>query len=726
MEPSTNTFSNKFLQERDRVMLEKHQKDLEIRDRKNERLKRANDDTLKQLYDAQHRGNRLARSLGFNDIFEAQITIDTADGETSYKECLERVEALQQQLSAVQEENERFQALIDALERDRERLRAELATAEKKEEELKAHASKHHSLADKYLQDFEQLQRRYDALADVKERAAQRYKVDYAKWRRFRDWIFTEEAEHEKDKNEGSITEEEKRSRYIASIMRKKKMLMELGFQSLDGDENKTPTQISPPPPLGGIKDVECDKENISAPRTETKARRSSTPASSSSKSTLSSTAVEASNTAVPPGTSKKPQPFPAPPLRNRLINTVSSATAPSSSPTVFNVPSSTNTTRALLTFHPVIAQQTSTIKQEPGSSPSISTAHRPSKRQRPNSAANLASSDTEEESQAVGNHSTPTKPLKVEASPATSPAHMPSSQTEADSQSQFLVFPDPAPYPPRPVSTPQTLPRPHPSLPDRPAFTEPRRVVSRDAVSLQPTKIRRLSDEHARSSAMTSSTPKPKEIQPNEPSTEKGKGKVVQAPVSTPANSVRTSGQKRMEDYSAFKGRGRYAKDVKAIKDTINAQFEIDPAKNGGLDFQYDEVVRRREDRRRMDAGDCECCRDYYEAVGPLPARLQAPLWRSPPTTPAKPCTRHQQHLSASTGDDTHQSEIASHRQAISRHRHHWERAKTPPGYRNIGFPDTQEAEDINERAREMHRRKKEEIEAAARREDGRYRRRS
>ena len=43
----------------------------------------------------------------------------------------------------------------------------------------------------------------------------------------------------------------------------------------------------------------------------------------------------------------------------------------------------------------------------------------------------------------------------------------------------------------------------------------------------------------------------------------------------------------------------------------TINAEFVIDPVRNRGLDFQYDEVVRTKEDRRRMDAGDCECCRD-------------------------------------------------------------------------------------------------------------------
>jgi len=43
----------------------------------------------------------------------------------------------------------------------------------------------------------------------------------------------------------------------------------------------------------------------------------------------------------------------------------------------------------------------------------------------------------------------------------------------------------------------------------------------------------------------------------------------------------------------------------------TINAQYTIDPNQNGGLDYQYDLVVRNRDERRRLDAGDCECCRE-------------------------------------------------------------------------------------------------------------------
>lgn len=48
-----------------------------------------------------------------------------------------------------------------------------------------------------------------------------------------------------------------------------------------------------------------------------------------------------------------------------------------------------------------------------------------------------------------------------------------------------------------------------------------------------------------------------------------------------------------------------------RATKETINAMFEIDPGRNGGLDFQFEEVVRDREKRKGMHGGDCECCRD-------------------------------------------------------------------------------------------------------------------
>lgn len=43
----------------------------------------------------------------------------------------------------------------------------------------------------------------------------------------------------------------------------------------------------------------------------------------------------------------------------------------------------------------------------------------------------------------------------------------------------------------------------------------------------------------------------------------------------------------------------------------SINAQYKVHSKKNGGIDFQYDAVVRNKEERRHLEAGDCECCRN-------------------------------------------------------------------------------------------------------------------
>ena len=136
-----------------------------------------------------------------------------------------------------------------------------------------------------------------------------------------------------------------------------------------------------------------------------------------------------------------------------------------------------------------------------------------------------------------------------------------------------------------------------------------------------------------------------------------------------------------------------------------------------------------------------------YYEGVGPLPSGLQRPLWRSPSATPApaKPCLRQSRshspggesppksqkrkekraHTRPSSADLNRQQDIELHKKAISRHRHAWARANTPPGYWDIGFPDTQTVVDINEQAMQMHKRKKAEIDKDAENGVGKYRRR-
>lgn len=98
-----------------------------------------------------------------------------------------------------------------------------------------------------------------------------------------------------------------------------------------------------------------------------------------------------------------------------------------------------------------------------------------------------------------------------------------------------------------------------------------------------------------------------------------------------------------------------------------------------------------------------------YYEAIGPLPPRLQAPLWRTPPSSPAKNRTKASGgHDDPSEDEDEREAEIHGHKQLISRHRARWEAPQTPPGYWNTEFPDTQEIEAIQKAAAEMREKEK------------------
>jgi hypothetical protein len=65
-------------------------------------------------------------------------------------------------------------------------------------------------------------------LSEVKERALERYKRDYHKWRKFKNWIFTDE-EYAKGKDGQELSVVEKKRRRNKGILKKKKLVMELG-----------------------------------------------------------------------------------------------------------------------------------------------------------------------------------------------------------------------------------------------------------------------------------------------------------------------------------------------------------------------------------------------------------------------------------------------------------------------------------------------------------------
>ncbi|KAF8227220.1 hypothetical protein L208DRAFT_1433702 [Tricholoma matsutake] len=758
METEGNTYSSAHLRERDKILEAKHQKELAFIERKVDRLRWSNDDILKQLFDVRTRGDKLARSLGFNNVHEAQVAIDTADHETplTFKECLAQVDALQGNLARERTQHEKLREYLRLVEEERDQQKATAAAAVRNSGDLRSAVLKHQETSDRLSQEMSQLQSRYDALSEVKERAAERYKNDYQKWRKFKNWLFKdEEGTNGKDGHE--LSAEEKKRRRNKNVMKKKKLVMGLGPDYAEnypeGEMNSTSSTLCPPrmgrtSPLREECYSENEKENQITSISERKRGRLTEPPSSSLPP-LSPTVVAASVCIPPSSSSSDATPVASTPLLKSLANTMLSASPPPPLSQTL-----TKTSRIPLTFRPIAIQKNCSqikTKQKPSSLSPVPIT-RPLKRTHTQHAV---SSDTEDDSQADDLFPAMTPVFKVPAPATVSrsvrvtpklPIAMDASQTEDEPQSPSQMLP------PSLITAKQSGKVPSPLTSSRSSKDIDRRrsdsgimLVSSDTdtgTMPPPRKMRRLSsdDIHRTPDIYTSSAATAQKHECNDrdgrtttPTSSKGKEKEnIRTNTPTSSASGSASAQKRQQDYSAFKGRGRYAKDFTSTDKTINAEYAIDPARNGGLEFQYDEVARTKEDRRRLDAGDCECCRDYYTAIGPLPNRLHAPLWRSPTNSPVKskgPCSRH--GSSAQNGGETETdierqaAAITSHKQAISRHRHQWERAHTPPGYWNIGFPDTQEAADINERAREMHRRKREEVVSEVRRGAGKYKRR-
>jgi len=126
MSTSTNaTVSSSFLRERDQKILDKHAKERAELEWKLQKLKQITDNTAKELFDAVHRGNRLAHSLGFEDIYTAQVFIDSAEYDISFKDCMGRLKVLQAELTCERKEAAVLQARLSK-DKDNEKLQEEL------------------------------------------------------------------------------------------------------------------------------------------------------------------------------------------------------------------------------------------------------------------------------------------------------------------------------------------------------------------------------------------------------------------------------------------------------------------------------------------------------------------------------------------------------------------------------------------------------------------------
>lgn len=69
-----------------------------------ERFQLSNANLSQELSDALKRSQRLASSLGFRDIYDAQAAIDTADSDLSYRECFEELEKLRVRVRELEEQ----------------------------------------------------------------------------------------------------------------------------------------------------------------------------------------------------------------------------------------------------------------------------------------------------------------------------------------------------------------------------------------------------------------------------------------------------------------------------------------------------------------------------------------------------------------------------------------------------------------------------------------------
>ncbi|KAJ3045213.1 hypothetical protein HDV00_011084 [Rhizophlyctis rosea] len=96
--------------------------------------------------------------------------------------------------------------------------------------------------------------------------------------------------------------------------------------------------------------------------------------------------------------------------------------------------------------------------------------------------------------------------------------------------------------------------------------------------------------------------------------------------------------------------------------------------SKKDDVGYKYQEVVRNRDERRKMHGEDCACCNEFYAAAGPV-----------------KPLPE----LGAPAVDES------DHVQLVSRHRYWSKNPSTPPGFWQVDFPSTQEAAELNKQAK-------------------------
>ncbi|KAI9752967.1 MAG: Phosphate metabolism transcription protein [Chaenotheca gracillima] len=168
---------------------------------------------------------------------------------------------------------------------------------------------------------------------------------------------------------------------------------------------------------------------------------------------------------------------------------------------------------------------------------------------------------------------------------------------------------------------------------------------------------------------------------------------------------------------------------------------FKVNPHFNAGVSFAFSETVRGHDDRRRLPG--CTgsgCCggaiRKLVELGDLSPSREQGPRWNSDAPTTAEEAeerllldylgsvNRHElEHMSEHERRELLiQAKTKQFADQHGRHRHRFERKKTPPGFWRTDMPTTQELEQDQATAEEMERAVVETRRREAMREGGRW----
>ena len=106
-------FSSTALKERDKRLTATHAKEIQALERKIENLRRSNDDTRKQLFDCVQRTERLAHSLGFENVLEAQEVVDLLDEPVSFREMVGRIGELEAEVRAERVKREEVEVRLE-------------------------------------------------------------------------------------------------------------------------------------------------------------------------------------------------------------------------------------------------------------------------------------------------------------------------------------------------------------------------------------------------------------------------------------------------------------------------------------------------------------------------------------------------------------------------------------------------------------------------------------